>query len=127
MDQKNPEKVPHGSERRQWYRYSIRMEVLFVNREGLRHFLETGNISLGGIYIISDKEVHLGSRGIFKIIVKFKDEEWAIEATGQVVWIRLVGDHQEKFGMGVQFISIDEQNRKNLEKVINILDAPPKE
>ena len=84
--------------RRSDRRYDRTLDIE-VTADGVTFTTSTRNISLGGIYLLSDRTLPFGA----KVSLRFKvpTQVEPIEVDGEVRWIE--SDNGETHGLGVQF------------------------
>lgn len=70
------------------------------------------NISGGGIKLILEEDLSVGTILALRIDIPDEEELHTIFATGQVVWSRK--EDEEKYGVGIQFINIEEEDREKI-------------
>jgi diguanylate cyclase (GGDEF)-like protein/PAS domain S-box-containing protein len=105
-------------ERRAHRRYSPgdKCLVSFENGETVR----TKDISLGGVCLISQREVGIKSIHTIKISPRIKSE---IKTKGQVVWSSCQG--MRDYEAGLKFIELNSMVKKSLDKIIGALASKP--
>ena len=105
--------------RRRHTRYQTRIRVRFGSTGALMEEF-THNISHGGIFIQTDKPKPLRERLV--VVLTHPDTQEEMILHGEVV--RVVGPEEagatdQKLGMGIRFLEMDEYTRKQLESFIN--------
>jgi len=117
-----------GTERRQNKRYGIKRLGIHYSASKLGSMFGSFsekylvlNISEGGLFFMSRKELAVGQR----ICVKFgiNGDEQRLNATCEVVWAKKSDEHNA-FKLGLKFTSISGKNRKRLKTMLDgaILD-----
>ena len=105
--------------RRQHTRYEARIRVRFGSKDALlEEFMH--NISHGGIFVQTERPKPLHER--MMIILTHPDSQEEMILHGEVVRIVLPAEADatdQKAGMGVRFLEMDEYTRKQLEDFIN--------
>ena len=83
----------------------------------------TKNISKGGTFIKTDKPLDIGTIFLFKLMVPSRDAPLALR--GEVRWVvkdgsprppEVAADHDP--GMGIRFVYDGDEQRRNLEEVV---------
>lgn len=79
---------------------------------------ESGDLSLGGIFIKSEEPLEIGT--LLKFEVQLADETSIIAGVGRVVWNRgeEASSESAPTGMGIKFVKMDEASRTLLEELI---------
>lgn len=79
---------------------------------------ESGDLSLGGIFIKSDEPLAIGT--LLKFEVQLSDETSIISGVGRVVWNRPpeAAGEGAPTGMGIKFVKMDDASRALLEALI---------
>ncbi len=82
------------------------------------------NISDGGLFVNTRSPLPVGS--IVKLSVSLPDATFPCDLTGKVMRVHPFdpgGPRGQNPGMGIQFIDLDEEKRKRLERFVNKLNA----
>lgn len=105
------------TERREEPRIEVRWPVAVFAQHGTIEG-ETRNISIEGLAVFCDEPLRLHES--YRISISPPDHP-AIGITGKVVWSDLYGIEGEDttVGMGVCFVEISEEDRNDLEEVVN--------
>ena len=76
----------------------------------------TGNISEGGLFIVTEVPQPIGSR--IKVSFKLPDMKQEVQVEGEVRWIREAGASELPPGMGIKFLNLPEGAKRAIEKFI---------
>jgi type IV pilus assembly protein PilZ len=79
----------------------------------------TKNISRGGTFVGTDRPLDIGTRFAFKLLIPVLTEP--LELTGEVRWVRQIGESGGEPGMGIQFIFANESERLVVDQVVEKL------
>ncbi len=108
-----------GEEFRRFSRYPIRVEFKIHEDEATskgKLLFDSLNLSAGGAFLHSDYLFDVGT----KIDVSFKlpnrDEPIGVKA--EVTWVTRGSTGRTESGMGVEFINLEESDRKTIEALI---------
>jgi uncharacterized protein (TIGR02266 family) len=107
------------AERRRTVRAIARIEVFDkgARRERVPLYV-SGNVSSGGIFLITQEPIALGTN--LKISFTLPGDDRPIEAMGQVIWQRnerSAPDRQP--GMGVQFMAIGREDQERIRDFVH--------
>lgn len=112
----NVKEIYIGSEMRHYKRINYKTDMLIFNSDGNSETAPTVDISQGGICFMysqplpTDQEV--------KIQLKLLKKEKTIRARARVSWLkkmdRLPGEKKEQYKTGLEFISMDNKDKKSL-------------
>ena len=106
-------------EKRNNLRYSYIETVTILHIENRAVIVKSENLSLGGVYLITDKVLPIGTQGQVILIVNKEDKKTCISAKFRVAHNQ---KSQEGFsGMGVAFTEIPRPEKKVLEDLIAFL------
>jgi len=114
--------VPSDQDRRREARAPIELKVEY-KRLNTFFYDYTKNISKGGTFIKTERPLDIGTIFLFKLMVPSREEP--ITLRGEVRWVikegaprppDLPADHEP--GMGIRFVYDDEQERQQLEQVV---------
>jgi type IV pilus assembly protein PilZ len=118
-----PEKGPGEDDRREHERNPIELKVEYRRLNAF--FADyTRNISKGGTFIATSKPLDIGTEFVFKLYVPHLDD--ALRIRGKVRWIVSVEEAERKKdplgpGMGIRFVYRDDEERGNIEKLVERL------
>ncbi len=73
------------------------------------------DVSKGGIFISTPEPLSSGSE--VNLSIKLGSDE-ELEVKGIVKWVRAEENEEGKVGMGIEFIDLDSQKEKEIEKII---------
>lgn len=110
-------------ERREFPRLPINMTVdynTYLSEDAQTTKTESKNISAGGIRIIALGELEVGKKMQLKFSIP--DANITISAVGKVVWTEefIVGSAKtgKAYEVGIEFISITDEDRKKIEEYV---------
>lgn len=109
----------NGNDERQQKRVQASLKVRYKSAT-VTEFIEkhSHDISVGGVFIRAKKPLAKGS--LLKIDFRLEDDTTVIKGVGRVVWTREQEDETDKpSGMGIKFIRLDEQSKKNIANVVS--------
>lgn len=103
-------------DRREHQRAPLRLLVQF-RFHSFEDFLEeySGNISAGGVFIETEEPYEEGA--VIFLQFKLEDGETLIEGMGRVVRVLEPEGENAKSGMGVEFLSFDDQTRALIDDI----------
>ena len=102
------------TERRQHTRAEVAIKISYTSLD--RFFNDYAlNISLGGIFIATDKPLPIGTR--LKIFFSLPHVPQAITTTGEVVRVSDGSDGELK-GMGIRFADLSQQAKEIIDQVV---------
>jgi type IV pilus assembly protein PilZ len=114
--------VPSSEDRRREARAPIELKVEY-KRLNTFFYDYTKNISKGGTFIKTERPLDIGTIFLFKLMIPSRDEPIALR--GEVRWVvkeglprppEIPADHEP--GMGIRFMYEDDQQRHNLEQIV---------
>ncbi len=111
--------TPPGPERRLFPRKKLRTRVVLEDEtgEGFVFFYST-DISIGGLFFESDVPLKIGTRAFLSFALEEGDRP--IRSIGQIVRVeRESGAGVIILGVGVQFLDLAEENRRQIEAYVN--------
>ena len=109
-------KKRQGRERRKHDRVPLNLLVQFRSDDYDQFFEKyAGDISLGGIFIATDHPREMGSMVYFQFTTKTDGP--LIEGLGSVVRVT-DGEGGEPRGIGIEFLSLDDQSRSQIHRLI---------
>jgi len=109
-------------ERRRFVRLSALVDIVYDKRDSLKHKKLTlaKNIGRGGICLIVYEE--LKKSDLLDLKIYLPESKTPINAVGRVVWVKefIIGDIStgRRFDAGIEFIEIDKEDAKIIEKYI---------
>ena len=108
---------PGGADRRVHERFDTELSVDWSSGETFL-FSYITNISEMGIFVASREPLPVGS--MIKLTFKPGDLSDSFEVEGEVVWVDPVreGDANQSPGMGVKFVSLDDEQK---EKIVHLI------
>ncbi len=109
-------KGPVMVEQRSHQRYRCRVALGWTSKSsfytGLCH-----DISVGGLFIATYQLLPTGTA--MEVEIRLPDEEGLIRVAGEVRWTRPDSPRREcPIGMGVQFVDLEEEDRRRIERFI---------
>lgn len=109
--------VASDADRRTNKRIPVKLEVNYVNIEGLISDY-TVNISRGGIFIATDAPLDIGT--MVQLELKLSESVVPVEIVGEVAWITRPDRSSSLIvpGMGVEFRGLNTKAKKSLEQFI---------
>ncbi|MFH1281883.1 MAG: PilZ domain-containing protein [Candidatus Omnitrophota bacterium] len=110
------------SERRKFSRLELSVDIKYsvVGRELLLESQgRSKNISPAGIHLIVDEQIELGD--VLSLVIKLPEDDCPIQVKGVVrwrafVWATDVKDTRTRWGLGIEFIDINEADRRKISK-----------
>lgn len=79
------------------------------------------DISTGGIFVVTDRLLPLGTKILVEFIIPPNDRK--IKICGEVRWLRESNNKSDTDpGMGLQFVDLSEEDRQALESFIELRD-----
>ena len=109
--------LPSGAERRRYKR--VPLNLLVQHRfESLDSFLEevASDISVGGLFLKTENPKAVGTTVYLRFALS--DGLPLIEGIGEVVWCHDKPESDSSRGMGIEFVSLDEESRKLIESIV---------
>ena len=108
-----------GPERRQYTRYDFPYPVRFRLSESKEYISSfCGNISLGGLMLISPVEFHVKDKLDISISYSINTNIFVLNINGSIIWTN--NDSKERKWMcGIQYLDLSEAQKTELEKFIN--------
>jgi uncharacterized protein (TIGR02266 family) len=117
------------------------IQAFIENRHYLRHPLivlevkwkhydkvflgHTENISLGGLYMSTDRVLHVGERFPLEFILP--DRRTKVVCMGEVSWTRdYLSEGKGSQGVGIRFVDLDQKKIKAIEQWIKKEEVRPK-
>lgn len=108
------------TERRKFPRLDASVAIEYsIEKHPLKEIAFTKNISAGGICLIVYEEIELNS--ILSLKINLGDNRDIIEVKGRVVWFSefsLDPDKKKRWDIGIEFIGINEEDRKRISKYL---------
>ncbi|HEX2959835.1 MAG TPA: PilZ domain-containing protein [Chitinispirillaceae bacterium] len=113
--------------RRMYTRYSFTIAITLFQNDTAIHCSECRNISHGGMCVILDENISLN--GIVTVVLsKMIGKNMVdLKADCRVAWQDNQGSYDNGKMLGLEFISIDNENGYNLEKILAYSSASPQE
>ena len=97
-------------------RYSFVERIILVTRTEQQFITESENICTGGVFVVTDEPMPVGTCGLLKIMVGLSDMKKELNAKFIVSHIAQSDDGSE--GMGVEFVDMPRDERVLLEELI---------
>ena len=95
----------------------INIELLVdYNSDGNFFFDFCKDLGVGGLFIASKSPQDVGER--IELIFTVPDSKETIMVEGVVMWVQKPGPKESNPGMGVQFTSLEAENRKSLQDFV---------
>ena len=109
------------TERRRFPRLdaSVAIEYSILGKAPLKETAFTKNISAGGICLIVYEKIEVNT--ILSLRINLGDNSDIIEIKGNVVWLSKFSmdpDKKERWDIGIEFIKINEEDRKRIFKYL---------
>jgi len=110
-----------NNERRKFPRLSVAVDIQYkALPEAIAYGTgATANISAVGICLILYEELKPGS--VLELNIYLPDDQPIIKGKGRIVWIKpfnVARDQKERFDAGVEFIDINESDRKRINNYV---------
>ena len=109
-----------GDERRMNVRYPYIEQVTIITLTGKSCIVKSVNLSIGGVFIITDEYLPLDSEGSITIVVNQNNEKKCVSA--EFIVVHNDDFPQGKKGIGIEFTNIDIENKRLLRELILFLD-----
>lgn len=108
-------------ERRKFIRLDINVEIRYSLMKQTPAKLTTSsrNISAGGIRMLADEKLNKGD--ILKLEILLSKELPIVDAVGRVCWVKsfsVATEQNMRYDIGVEFIEIKEEDRKQINKYV---------
>ena len=109
-------------ERRRYVRLNVLVDIAYGRCESLKKGQLTlaKNIGRGGICLIVYEEFK--ESDLLDLKIYLPESKTPISAVGRVVWVKefIIGDIStgKRFDLGIEFLEIDEEDAKRIEKYI---------
>jgi uncharacterized protein (TIGR02266 family) len=115
------EKETDVQERRKYVRLTADVEVRYDVLDTKSHEAMqavTRNISAGGICLIINEQLPIGT--VLQLDIYLPQNQPVIKAKGKIVWISAfrMANEKERYDAGIEFIEIDEEQRKIIDKYV---------
>ncbi|EFK97817.1 hypothetical protein LDC_0101 [sediment metagenome] len=114
-----------SNERREFSRVPFVQQVTLLTSKGKVSFSESSNLSMGGIFLVTDPAYPLNTTGLLIITIIEPDDRKTILSGEFKVIHTIAKDNTDGFtaGMGVEFIEFDEKARLSLERITRQMEA----
>ena len=107
-------------ERRMNLRYAYIEQVTLVTEDEQSFIVKSENLSIGGVYIITEYDLPKGSEGHIILVINQNNEKRCLSAEYIVVHNRLSLNGLK--GIGIEFTDISLENKRILRELIIFLD-----
>ncbi len=97
-------------------RYSFVERIILVTRTEQQFITESENISTGGVFVVTDEPMPVGTCGLLKIMVGLSDMKKEIDS--KFIVSHIAQSDYGKEGMGVEFIDMSGAHKVLLEELI---------
>jgi uncharacterized protein (TIGR02266 family) len=92
-------------------RVAFPIQVSFAG-ESLRIKEFTGNLSVGGLFLPTERSIPVGTRGTLTFRMSHWDDPFTVHA--EVAWIADQPTDEQPVGIGMKFVDLEENHRKRL-------------
>ena len=107
-----------NEEKRTRYRVPFVMNVQFETNGTVIHYGHSRDVSMGGIFILTDDLLALGTHGTLTLNLEFGDRVIPVTAEAEVIRLVPSGRTDQPSGMGIRFISLDADSSLHLFRVV---------
>ena len=100
--------------RRHFERVEFVIKITLTDSSGEHHYERTRNVSMGGIFVETDKPLEVGSQGKMNITLECGEARKEIDGYYEIIRVNEDGDENEPAGMALEFAELSPEGSINL-------------